>query len=277
MKFFAVPLLTILFCCRSLHAADINITAEKQVEWHQNSQTIIAVGDAVATKEDMNIKADRLIGYYTDRSGTPKGKSSINRMEAVGNVRMHSPRADGFGDTMDYDLVQDVAILKGQPATVKTETETITAVDNITYYPSQQKAVAFGNVLAVDKDGNKLYSDKMVANFVKNNENTQNLTLDRVQIYGNVKILNKDTEVTADRGIYFPKTGIVKLFDNVIIKQDGNILRGDRAQSDLNSGISKLIAGSTKSKVKGVFKEKESNKDNKTRPASAAAPAQSKK
>lgn len=124
------------------------------------SQKIVAVGNAVATKDDMNIKADRLIGYYAGRQNTAKGKSKITKVEARGNVAMHSPKADAFGSAMDYDLVQDVVILRGEPAKIKTDTETISAEDNITYYPSQQKAVAFGNVIAVDKDSNRILPTK---------------------------------------------------------------------------------------------------------------------
>lgn len=256
MKFFGPAFLSALLMCSSLRAADINITAEQKVEWHQKSQTIIAIGDAVATKEDMTVKADRLIGHYAGRENTTKGKSSITRVEAVGSVKMHSPRADAFGDNLDYNLVQDVAVLTGKPAKIKTAQETITAEDNITYYPSKQEAVAFGNVLAIDKDNNKLHSDKMVAYFKKEANNSQNLTLDQVKVFGNVKIVTPDTVVTGDRGLYLPRTGIVKLFDNVIIRQDGNILRGDKAETDLNTGVSKLLSGGAQNRVKGVFKEK---------------------
>ena len=169
---------------------------------------------------------------------------------------MHSPRADAFGDNLDYNLDRDTAVLTGKPAKIKTEKETITARENITYYPSQQKAVALGNVEAVDKDGNKLYADKMIAYFIKEKEDSSNLTLDKVDIFGNVKIVTKDATVTADKGTYLPNTGLVKLFDNIIIDQEGNLLRGDKAETNLNTGISKLLAGNKKGRVKGVFKEK---------------------
>lgn len=252
-----LSLLTLIltFMCSSVQAADVNITADEKVEWHQKEQKIVAIGNAIATKDDMSIHADRLSGYYADRTKTPKGKSSITKVEARGNVKLRSSNADAFGHSMDYDLVQDVAILKGTPAKIKTDNETITAEDNITYYPAQQKAVAFGNVTAVDKDQNKLYSDKMVA-FFKNGAKGGSLTLDKVEIYDNVKIVTKDTNVTAKRGVYYPELGKVKLFEDIVINQDGNILRGDQAETDLKSGVSKLISTKKSGRVKGVFKEK---------------------
>lgn len=264
-------LLTVLctFCfLPELRAEDVNITAEEKVEWHQKEQKIVAVGDAVATKEDMSIRADRLIGYYAGRTNSTKGKSAITKVEARGKVVMKSPRASAFGNTMDYDLIQDVVILRGNPARIETETESVTAKDNITYYPQEQKAVAFGNVEAVDKEGNHLYSDKMIAFFKKSaasdkNSETQNMELEKVEIYGNVKIVTEDAVVTADKGLYLPQTGKVRLFDNIVIKQDTNILRGDQAETDLNTGISKLIASGKNQRVKGVFKEKSEKSGNK--------------
>lgn len=178
---------------------------------------------------------------------------------------MHSPKADAFGSAMDYDLVQDVVILRGEPAKIKTDTETISAEDNITYYPSQQKAVAFGNVIAVDKDSNRIFADKMVAYFIKggNNDNTSGLTLDKVEISGNVKIKTPNADVSSDRGTYLPRTGKIKLYDHIVIEQNGNILKGDLAETDLNTGISKLLSSAKQRRVKGVFKEKQ-EKDKKT-------------
>lgn len=255
MKLTFLTLILAFVCPALLHASDVNLTADEKVEWHQKEQKIVAVGNAVATKDKMNIRADRLVGHYADRSTTPKGKSQITKVDAFGNVIMKSPNADAYGSTMNYDLIQDVAVLKGKPAKIATAKEIITAEDNITYYPSQQKAVAFGNVMATDKE-NKLYADKMVAYFVKENETSSNIVLDKVNVYDHVKIVTPNTIVNADRGVYHPQTGKVKLFDNITINQDGNILHGDQAETDLNSGISKLISTKKSGKVKGVFKEK---------------------
>lgn len=253
MKLLAI----IISCCffvTQAFAGNIDITADQKVEWHQKEQKMVAVGNAVASRNDMNIKADTLIAYYQNATAT--AKSRINRVEAQGNVRMHSAKADAFGNSLDYNLDNDRAVLIGSPAKIKTENETISARQSITYYPSEQKAVAVGDVEGIDKSGNKIYSDKMVAYFEKSSEQSSALTLNKVDIADNVKIVTKDATVTADRGTYMPKSGLVKLFDNIIINQNGNLLRGDKAETSLNTGISKLLAGNGKKRVQGVFKEK---------------------
>lgn len=254
MKLAYLTVLLSLFAASAAAASDIDITAEQRVEWHQKSQKMVATGNAVASKDDMTVKADTLTGYYG--SGKNGSKSSITRVTAEGKVRMSSAKAQAFGDNLDYDLLKDEAVLIGKPAKIDTGTETITAEDSITYYPQQQKAIALGNVTAVDKEKNTLYSDKMIAYFVKENSKAQNLTLQKVDIFGNVKIVTKDATVTADKGTYLPQDGLIRLFNNVSINQNGNVLHGDKAETDLNTGISKLLSASPKKRVKGIFKEK---------------------
>jgi len=243
-----------LFFATSAYCEDINITADKKVEWHQKTQKMVAIGNAVASKGGMSIKSNTLTGYY--QGGNKQTKGKIKQVIANGNVKMHTPRADAFGDNLDYNLETDTAILIGNPAQIKTDKETISAQKNITYYPSEQKAVAIGNVSATDKQGNQIFSDKMVAYFKKDKSAEDSMSLDKVNIFGNIKIITPDAEVTADKGSYLPSSGLVKLFNNVIINQQGNILKGDKAETNLNTGISKLIAKDKQSKVMGVFKEK---------------------
>ena len=240
------------------HAEDMNLTADNRVEWHHKTQKMVAVGNAIATRGDMQVRADQMSADYKKNATT--GKNQITQVHATGNVKMKSPRADAFGNTLDYNLEQDIIVLRGQPAKIKTSTETITAEDSITYYPSQQKAIAVGNVSA-NNGKDKIFGNKMIAYFEPTKKQSDNLEMKQVEIYGNVKIINKDTTVWADKGLYNPKTAIIKLHDNITIEQNGNRLQGDSAQSDLNSGISKILAGKTsKQRVTGIFKEKRKNK-----------------
>lgn len=253
MRIILISLFLTIYC-NSSFAENINITAKDKVEWHQKDMKIVAIGEAIATKGKLKIEADTLTGYYQPKKKEQKNK--INQVIAKGNVRMHSPKADAFGNELDYNIQQDIAILTGNPALIKTLTETISAKDKITYYPSEQKAVAVGSVQATDSKKNKLFSDKMIAYFTKSSDNSENLTLTKVDIFGNIKIVTPDAEVTAEKGTYLPQEGRVKLFNNVIINQNENMLRGDKAETNLNTGISKLLSSTPNSRVKGVFKEK---------------------
>ena len=249
--------LSFVICASPVRAEDMELTADNRVEWHRQEQKIVALGNAVATRKDMRVRADIMSADY--KKLPPNNKTQITSVHAQGGVIMTSPRAKAFGNTLDYDLAPNSILLKGTPAKIKTETETLTATDSITYYPDAQKAVALGSVQA-DNGKDKIFGDKMIAYFEPKSQTDNALEMKQVEIYGNVKIINADTTVWADKGIYRPKTGIVKLYDHITIEQNGNRLHGDYAQSDLNSGISKIMAGKTsKQRVTGVFKEKSKN------------------
>ena len=97
-----ITLMTTIFCLfsySSVYAGDIILNAEKNVEYHQKEQKLVANGNAIATKDDMSIKADTLIGFYA-----PKSKSKISRMEAHGNIHMKSPETEAWGDHMDITM-----------------------------------------------------------------------------------------------------------------------------------------------------------------------------
>lgn len=238
-------------------ADNINISADKTVEIHQNEQKLVATGNAVASKKDNTIYADEMTAYYIK---TPQGKTTFTTVNAKGNVRAVSPTTTATGNTMVYNLTEEEITLRGTPAKIiNNQKDTITAEDEIVYYPEKQIAIATGNVIATSKD-NTVYSDKMISHFTKDTEG--NLNMDKVEIYDHVKIITPQATATSDRGTYFPQKGMVTLFDNVIINQDGNILKGDYAETNLNTGISRMLSKNTHTRVSGVFKEKE-NKENK--------------
>ena len=110
---------------------------------------------------------------------------------------------------------------------------------------------AKGNV-SVDNNKNKVYSDYLKA-FFKLSEKKENV-IDRIEMTGNVKTKTADGEVYADKAIYYPNTGKVELFENVVIVKDGNRMQGTKAETNLNTGASKIFAGK-KNRVSGVFYE----------------------
>ena len=249
MKTFLFSISAFIALTSSLYAENIQLTADNRVEWHQKENKMVAIGNAVATKGDLSIKSDEMTGFY-NKTGD---KSNIDTVHAHGNVVLKTSKASGYGDTLDYDIEKDTAVLKGNPAKIKTDSETITATDSITYYLSQNKAIATGDVIITEKD-NKVFANELIGYFKKNAKGV--MEIDKVDISKNVKITTKQGIVTAKRGTYLPQQGLIKLYENVTLNQDGNILKGDIAESNLNTGVSKLISSSKNGQVSGVFKEK---------------------
>lgn len=254
LVYIAIGLLTSISVAQAQY---ITLDADKEVIWDSQAQKMSAIGNAVATKGDMKVKAAKMEAYYAKNDTT--GKNTITEVHAYNNVVMTSPKANAYGDKLDYDVIKDELILTGKPTKLKTEKEEITATDNITYYPREQKAVALGDVHAIDQDKNQIYAQKMIAFFQKNDQGET--VMDKVEIYDDVKIVTKDATVVADKGLYLPKIAVIKLFDNVLIDQQGNKLKGDFAETNLNTGKSRIIAGQTsQGRVSGIFKEKKKDK-----------------
>ncbi|MBR1649278.1 MAG: LPS export ABC transporter periplasmic protein LptC [Alphaproteobacteria bacterium] len=110
-----------------------------------------------------------------------------------------------------------------------------------------------GNVV-VDNYKNKVFADKLKAFF---NNLAGESVLEKVEMTGNVKTKTNEGEIHAQRGIYYPKSSRVELYDDVVIIKDGNSMRADYAQTDLNTGISKMgnPAQKQKGRVSGVIYE----------------------
>ena len=252
-----IRLLTFILClltATSSFAGNITLDADDRVEYHQKEQKLVAKGNAKAAKDDLSIRAETLTGYYNQN-----GKNKISRIEALKNVEMITPDAQAYGEKMIYDVKEDTATLSGSPAKIKNQDFTITSKGPIIYYQSQQKAVAQDGVEAVDNKGNTVTADLMTAWFVK--DKNKKLVLDKINIEKNVKITSKDTTVTALRGTYHALSGKIFLYDDVVINQQGNILKGSQAETDLNTSVSKILAGEKSGRVSGVFKEKKKKKE----------------
>ena len=225
------------------------INADKRVEWHRDNNKMIAVGNAVVTQKNSTVKAEKITARYNQTNG----QTEIENIFATQEVRLNMGQMDASGESLNYDPKTNTAVLKGNPAQIQGTKETV-AADSITYYPSEQKAVAVGNV-TIFHQGNKVFADNLVSYFKKGKNNAEEL--DKIEVFGNVKVAAKEADVKADKGTYTPQTGIIKLYENVVINQKGNFLKGDLAESDLNTGVSKLLSNpSSGGRVSGVFKLK---------------------
>ena len=164
-----------------------DIYADKSVEYFRTEQKMVATGNAIVKRSNMNINGNTITAVFEKTNG----KTQINDFTAKGDV-------------------------------------------------------------SVDNNKNKVYSDYLKA-FFKLSDKKENI-IDRIEMTGNVKTKTTDGEVYADKAIYYPNTGKVELFENVVIVKDENKMQGTKAETNLNTGTSKIFAGK-KNRVSGVFYE----------------------
>lgn len=258
----ALLILSILLYPTLTFAQNINIDADDKVEWYRDEQKMIAYGNAIATKEANSLKGDTITAFYEKiqlEDGTQKNQ--IQKIISENNVKLQTADAQGFGEYFDYYLPLKTAILKGKPARIVNNQGELTATESITYYDAENKSIALGDVIAKNQDYT-IHANKMISFFDTDKQGKK--SLNRVEIYANakpIKIINKQATVTGERGIYFPIENKLKVFDNVVINQNNDILKGDYAETDLTTGISRLLATNKSGRrVSGIFRNKNKKK-----------------
>lgn len=250
-------LLSLILQAFPVMAQNIEIDADEKLEWYRSEQKMVAIGNAVAKKNGSILKGRTITAFY-ERVQLEDGtqKTQIQKILANGNVSLNMNNSIGYGTDFEYNLPKKTAVLKGKPAKLVNEQGEITATHSITYYVDQNKSIALGNVVAQNPKYT-VYADKMVSYF-KNGKDSKK-ELDHIEIFSGanpVKLVNDQATVTGKRGTYFPVENKLRIYDNVVINQEGNILNGDYAETDLNTGISSVRSSQKQGRVTGVFHNK---------------------
>ena len=89
---------------------DDEITADRQLEYWEKKQMVVARGNATAVRGDKRLRADVLAAYFrTDKNG----KTAIYRVEAFDNVRIKTAKDDAWADRAVYNVQSGIATLTG--------------------------------------------------------------------------------------------------------------------------------------------------------------------
>lgn len=233
----------------------IEITAERGIEWQQQSQAYVARGNARAVQGDVTVESDTLTAFYRK-----DGESStrIWRLDADGNVRIRSPDETARGDKAVYDVEKEVLVLTGRNLQLDTQDARITARDSIEYWRARNMAVARGDAVAI-RGKDRLRADILTAHFrtdAKPKGKTKGKAastgqLRRIDAFDNVLVSTPDEIVRARKGVYNVSTGIVTVSGAVKITRGKNQLNGEYGEVNLNTGISRLL-GTGKTPVRGM-------------------------
>jgi lipopolysaccharide export system protein LptA len=272
------------------HGGPIDITARDGIEWRQTEQEVIARGDAKAVRGTVTVTADRLTAWYRKKGAAQAPQpapvagltadpstegNEIYRLQADGHVRIFTPTDQAQGDKATYDIDQSVLVMTGRNLKLTTPSDTITARDDLEYWPQKHMAVARGEAVVVTTDAKRVAADTLVA-YTTDNPPPATATpastkpsddplaasgkLQRVEAFGNVSVRTPTDTVTGDRGVYVPDTGMARLGGNVRITRGQNQLNGAEANVNMKTGIATLVA-QTSGRVHGlVVPNDETNK-----------------
>ena len=219
-------------------AGPITITAEDGVEWNQPENTIIARGNAVVTRDKMKLESQQISAKYRKNE---RGSVEIFNITATGEVTFTSPEGTAYGNVIEYDFDNAKITLKGEPAKLKHGGETLTAQDSIEYLVNEKTAYAYGRAYIKRKDST-LEANTIKAIFKPTQKGAESIELSTMEGNGNVVMTTKRETVKANYATYSVKNSIATLNGSVRINQDKNELKGDFAEVNLKTGISRLIA-----------------------------------
>lgn len=254
------------------------IDARDGIEWYRDEKVYVARGDAVATRGETTIEADVLTAYYRERE--EGDDTEIYRVEADGNVVIHSSADRAQGDFGVYSIDDRVMVLTGDDLRYETPRDLITARDSLEYWENYQgtpMAVARGDAMvqspkpgvepeseaAAPSEGEpetplgvgdgggrrRIQADVMTA-IIEPDESGQN-QISRIDAYDNVRIATETEFIIADQAVYYVNEERAILTGNVRITRGDNQLNGDAAEVDMKTGFSRLI--SNKDRVKGLL------------------------
>ena len=239
----------------------IEISADNGIEWSRDAKNYSAQGNAVASQGNSEIHADLLVAYYTDSS------NQIDRVVAEGAVKIMNPTQTAYGDRADYNRTRKLLVMTGSALKIVTQTETVTARDALEHWQDQDTMVARGDVYVVKTDGTKINGD-LVTNYFRKNATTGKREAFQVKAEGHVRIDTGKEVATCNRAVFDPNTKIAVLTGNVVLTQNRNVFRGERAEIDTDKGVSRLMPAPGQ-RVRSVIQPKSSNNPSGTPSGSA--------
>ncbi|WP_232314886.1 LptA/OstA family protein [Oceanibaculum pacificum] len=233
----------------------VTIEADNGIEWVRDAQKYIARGNAKATRGDVTVNADTLTATYRDGKN---GQTEIWRLEAEGKVVMRTPTETAYGDRAVYNMDLQRLRLTGKNLKLVAGSDTVTARDTIDYFQGKQVAVATGDAVAIRLD-RRIRADVLTARFQPDRANQ--LQLAEVQADGNVVITTPNEVARGKSGVYDVSREIATLTGDVKITQGKNQLNGQRAEVNMRTGVSRLLAGKGgDGRVRGLFVPQEGSR-----------------
>ena len=129
--------------------------------------------------------------------------------------------------------------------------------DEMQWNNDKKVAYAIGSAIATQGE-KKISADKLIVHLDKDEDNN---TITLIEAEGNVIFTNNKEIATGEIAKYnFVENNII-IENNVTLKKDDNIMKGELLIIDLKTGISQISAESNSNKVKMRFLPKKVNND----------------
>ena len=232
----------------------LEISADGTLEWNRADSKLIARGNAKAEQGKSSIQANTLTAHYK------KGKNDrveVSEIVADGGVIIRAQDSAAYGSTANYMFDKSIAIMTGSNLRMISSDQVVTAKNRFEYHVDKGKLLAIGNAVASrpNRKGGKdrLQADSIAAIFKENSQGKR--VLKSLEARDNVVISTPTEKITGNYGIFNANTNKAEIKGDVTITRGPNILKGTRAEVDLNTNISRIFGDKDKpgGRVKAVF------------------------
>lgn len=236
-------------------------------------------GNAVVEQEDTVINSDSVVAHFGGG-----GTSNIEKIEALGGVKMVDPEQTTTGETGVYDPNTKVMNLTGDVKVLR-ETGIITSgqlsVDlstNVTEFSTDGSNRVNGDFNPPDADRAQIVADRMVDladqnrtefsgstvvemseqtvwadRFIVHYEADNSDAIANYEMLGSVRIRNPQQTATGNRGVYDPDTRLLRLTGNVRVTDDNGTVNAPELLVNLATNVSQFSASGEGNRVSGVF------------------------
>ncbi|XDZ64780.1 LptA/OstA family protein [Alphaproteobacteria bacterium LSUCC0684] len=234
---------------------DLTVEADESLKWLRVEKQYIATGNAIARQGGMTLKAEVITAHYVEENetGTPTADAdeiSISLIIGDKNAEFTRPGVIATADRIEYNLATEQIILTGGNPKIDNNRNTLEASESLNYDRASRLVTAIGNAELILTNGRELRGDRIEA--VLNEDETDFIT---IMAKGKAEVISPGVagarEGKADHMIYDQTTGIANLTGNVTLKDNTNIMTGDKAVIDTVAGTSTL--SSEGGRVGGVF------------------------
>ncbi len=230
-----------MFLVKALWAENLEIEASDFLEWNQENKSYIAKGDAIATQGERTIKADKIIAFYESEENR-----DITRIQAVGSVKFSDVSGSGYSDRLYYEMNTQTVILNGNENYFESEEFIAQSSNQIQFNEINGILNLQDNAMISISQAKKIEAQRLEI------ELSDDGKLTTINAEGDVKLTEEAGRIAySSSAFYEAKNGNMTLSDSVEILDGKNQLRGDKAIINMETGYSKILAGSENERVTG--------------------------
>lgn len=236
-------------------APPIYLSADKGIEIHDQENYVHAKENISVERGATTLYGDECKAYY-DKDTAQDDKRDLTKIDVHRNVLIFSPEGTIYADEGTYDIPKDTVTLTGKALRLQGGAGNLYAKDTLLYHPEQRQAEALGDAHIISRDKTQhLFADRLVSNFIELQINAassktsaaptpdglgNNLALDSIEAFGNVRIILPNKVVMADHGKYIAAADKFILTHNVKLQEEDKQMQGDYAVIDRKTGLSKV-------------------------------------